>query len=181
MWRIHRHIGMGGDNLVRAVAGDEVETRLGDDVRAAEKEIYAELIHEVEPMEGARDLLEFLRGRGHKIVLASSAKQEELDHYLDMLEARGIADAWTSSADVETTKPAPDLVVAAMKKVDADGAVMVGDSTFDCEAAGRARVPTIGVLTGGFSESELREAGAVAVFESLAELKSNLDETPLGR
>ncbi|HZK50481.1 MAG TPA: HAD family hydrolase [Actinomycetota bacterium] len=179
LWRIHRHIGMGGDNLVRAVAGDEVETKLGDDVRAAEKENYAELIDEVEPMDGARDLLEFLKRRGHKIVLASSAKQEELDHYLDMLEARGIADAWTSSADVETTKPAPDLVEAAMKKVNADGAVMVGDSTFDCEAAGRAGVPTIGVLTGGFSESELREAGAVAVFESLVGLKSNLDETPL--
>lgn len=119
-------------------------------------------------------------------------------------EAREIADAWTSSADVETTKPAPDLVVAAMKKlarpegeyrafrsaraqrssaeakkIDAYGAVMVGDSTFDCEAAGRAGVPTIGVLTGGFSESELREAGAVAVFESLGGLKSDLDETPL--
>ncbi len=179
LWRIHRHIGMGGDNLVRAVAGDEVENKLGDDVRAAEKKNYADLIDEVEPMEGARDLLEFLKRRGHKIVLASSAKQEELDHYLDMLEARGTADAWTSSADVETTKPAPDLVVAAMKKIDVDGAVMVGDSTFDCEAAGRAGVPTIGVLTGGFSESELREAGAVAVFSSLGELKNNLDETPL--
>ncbi len=179
LWRIHRHIGMGGDNLVRAVAGDEVETKLGDDVRAAEKKNYADLIDEVEPMEGARDLLEFLKERGHKIVLASSAKQEELDHYLDMLEARGVADAWTSSADVETTKPAPDLVEAAMNKIDADGAVMVGDSTFDCEAAGRAGVPTIGVLTGGFSESELRVAGAVAVFESLGGLKSNLDETPL--
>lgn len=181
LWRIHRHIGMGGDNLVGAVAGHEVETKLGDEVRAAEKELYAELIGEVEPMDGARDLLEFLKRRGHKIVLASSAKQEELDHYLDMLEAHGIADAWTSSGDVETTKPAPDLVVAAMKKIDADRGVMVGDSTFDCEAAGRAGVPTIGVLTGGFSESELREAGAVAVFESLGELKSNLDETPLGR
>jgi len=179
LWRIHRHIGMGGDNLVRAVAGDEVETKLGDEVRAAEKENYAELIDEVEPMEGARDLLEFLKRRGHKIVLASSAKQEELDHYLEMLEARGIADAWTSSADVETTKPAPDLVEAAMKMIDADGAVMVGDSTFDCEAAARAGVPTIGVLTGGFSESELREAGAVAVFESLGGLKGDLDETPL--
>jgi HAD superfamily hydrolase (TIGR01549 family) len=181
LWRIHRHIGMGGDNLVEAVAGHEVETELGDEVRAAEKELYADLIGEVEPMDGARDLLEFLKGRGRRIVLASSAKQEELDHYLDILEARGIVDAWTSSADVETTKPAPDLVVAAMKKIDADHAVMVGDSRFDCEAAGRAGVPALGVLTGGFSEGELREAGAVAVFESLGELKVNLVETPLGR
>ena len=181
VWRIHRHIGMGGDNLVRAVAGDEVEDQLGDDIRATEKTLYAELIDEVELMDGARELIEYLKERDHKVVLASSAKQEELDHYLDMLEARDLADAWTSSADVESTKPAPDLVVAAMKKVEADRAVMVGDSTFDCEAAERAGVPTIGVLTGGFSEAELRDSGAVAVFESLRELMAGFDITPLGR
>jgi HAD superfamily hydrolase (TIGR01509 family) len=181
VWRIHRHIGMGGDNLIRAVAGDEVEENLGDEIRAAEKTLYAQLIDEVEPMDGARELIEFLKERDHKIVLASSAKQEELDRYLDMLEARELSDAWTSSADVESTKPAPDLVVAAMKKVEADRAVMVGDSPFDCEAAERAGVPTIGVLTGGFSEGELRDAGAVAVFESLDELMSDFDGTPLSR
>jgi len=180
IWRIHRHIGMGGDHLVRAVAGDEVEEKLGDDIRASEKTIYGELIDEVESMEGARELIEFLKERGHKVVLASSAKQEELDHYLDMLEARGLSDAWTSSADVESTKPAPDLVVAAMRKVGADSGVMVGDSTFDCEAAARAGVPTIGVLTGGFSGAELRDAGAVAVFESLGELMDGYAATPLG-
>ena len=181
LWRIHRHIGMGGDHLVRAVAGDEVEEERGDDIRKTEKRMYGELIEEVEPMRGATKLLGFLKERGHKIVLASSAKQEELDHYLDMLEAREIADAWTSSADVESTKPAPDLVLAAMKKIDVQGAVMVGDSTFDCEAAERAGVPTIGVLTGGFSEDELRDAGAVEVFESLDALMTGIEATPLGR
>jgi len=181
LWRIHRHIGMGGDHLVRAVAGDEVEEERGDDIRKTEKRMYGELIEEVEPMRGATKLLGFLKERGHKIVLASSAKQEELDHYLDMLEARAIADAWTSSADVESTKPAPDLVLAAMKKIDVQGAVMVGDSTFDCEAAERAGVPTIGVLTGGFSEDELRDAGAVEVFESLDALMTGIEATPLGR
>ncbi|MGH2749918.1 MAG: HAD family hydrolase [Actinomycetota bacterium] len=180
LWRIHRHIGMGGDNLVKAVAGDEVEHRVGDAIRAAEKKLYGELIDEVEPMEGAHGLLAFLKDRGHQVVLASSAKQEELDHYLDMLDARELCDAWTSSADVESTKPAPDLVVAAMKKIGARDATMVGDSTFDCEAAARAGVPTIGVLTGGFSETELREAGAMAVFHSLVELRGELDRTPLG-
>ncbi|MGH2700037.1 MAG: HAD family hydrolase [Actinomycetota bacterium] len=181
LWRIHRHIGMGGDNLVRSLAGDEIEEKSGDEIREAEKELYAELIGEVEAMAGARELLEFLKSRGHKVVLASSAKQSELDHYLDMLDARELCDAWTSSADVETTKPAPDLVMAAMRKVDAGSAVMVGDSTFDCEAAARAEVPTIGVLTGGFSEDELRTAGATAVFLSLAALQEGLAGTPLGR
>jgi HAD superfamily hydrolase (TIGR01509 family) len=180
LWRIHRHIGMGGDNLVRSLAGDEAEEKIGDEIREAEKGLYAELIDEVEPMHGARALLEFLKRRDHKVVLASSAKQSEVDHYLDMLDARDLCDAWTSSADVATTKPAPDLVVAAMKKVGAADAVMVGDSTWDCEAAGRAGVPTIGVLTGGFSEDELRSAGATVVFDSLGALQEDVANTPLG-
>jgi phosphoglycolate phosphatase-like HAD superfamily hydrolase len=122
-----------------------------------------------------------LKDRGHVVVLASSAKQNELDHYLDLLEAREIADAWTSSADVEATKPEPDLVHAALEKAGSREAVMVGDTTWDCEAARRAGIETITVLTSGFSEQELRDAGAVAVFESLVELRAHLDETPLGR
>jgi HAD superfamily hydrolase (TIGR01549 family) len=179
VWRLHRHIGMGGDQLVAAVAGKDVESSRGDEIRASEKELYSELIGEVEPFEGSRELLVELKERGHAVVLASSAKEEELDHYLDLLDARDLADAWTSSADVEATKPKPDLVLAAREKAGADEAVMVGDTTWDCEAAERAGVPTIAVLTGGFSEPELREAGAVAVYESIADLREALDETPL--
>lgn len=114
-------------------------------------------------------------------MLASSAKQDEVDHYLDLLAARELVDAWTSSADVEVTKPAPDLVHAALQRVGgrADDAVMVGDTPWDIEAARRAEVPTLAVVTGGFSEQELRDAGAAAVFESVAELCDRLDETPL--
>ena len=179
LWRIHRHIGMGGDHLVAAVAGDRVERERGDEIRASETTLYAALIGEVEPMDGARELIEELKRRGHSVVLASSAKQHEVEHYLEMLDARELCDGWTSSDDVEATKPEPDLVMAAMQKAGARQAVMVGDSTFDCESAGRAGVPTIGVLTGGFSEMELREAGAIAVFESLRHLMETLDDTPL--
>jgi phosphoglycolate phosphatase-like HAD superfamily hydrolase len=122
IWRIHRHIGMGGDHLVKALCGDEVE------------------------------------------------------HYLDLLDAREIADGWTTAADVRATKPDPDLVQAAIEKSGADDAVMVGDSTWDCEAAKRAGLDTLAVLTGGFSEAELREAGAVAVFQSIDELRDSIDE-----
>ena len=80
VWRIHRQIGMGGDQLVGALAGDEVESTKGDDIRAAEKELYGELIGEVEPMDGARGLIAELRNRGHPVVLASSAKEDEVDH-----------------------------------------------------------------------------------------------------
>ena len=179
IWRIHRHIGMGGDQLVAALCDDQTEEEKGEDIRAAEKVLYTELIGDVEPLKGSRELIEDLKERGHAVVLASSAKQEEVDHYLDVLDARDLADDWTTSADVEATKPQPDLVQAAIDKAGSGEAVMVGDTTWDCEAAKRAGIQTVAVLTGGFSEAELRDAGAVAVFLSIDELRGSLDDTPL--
>jgi HAD superfamily hydrolase (TIGR01509 family) len=179
VWRIHRHIGMGGDQLVAALAGDEVEAEKGDDIRTAEKALYLALIEEVEPMEGARQLIVDLKDKGRTVVLASSAKQDEVDHYLDLLDARDLADDWTTSADVESTKPAPDLVETAMEKAGSRDAVMVGDTPWDVRAAEKAGIETIAVLTGGFGEDELREAGAAMVFESIGELRERLAETPL--
>jgi HAD superfamily hydrolase (TIGR01509 family) len=182
IWRIHRHIGMGGDQLVGALTDERTEEEKGDDIRAAETTLYFQLIDEVRPMDGSRELIEQLKRRGHSVVLASSAKAAEVDHYLDLLDARELADAWTTSADVNSTKPAPDLVSAALERVDgaAEEAVMVGDTTWDVEAAGRAGVKTITVRTGGFGVDELKEAGAAAVFESVIELCQRLDQTPLG-
>jgi HAD superfamily hydrolase (TIGR01509 family) len=179
IWRIHRHIGMGGDQLVAALGGEQLENEKGDDIRAAESVLYGELMSEVEPLEGARELIEDLRESGHAVVLASSAKKHEVEHYLDLLDARELADDWTTSDDVEATKPEPDLVVAAVEKAGGGEAVMVGDSTWDCEAAKRAGLETIAVLTGGFSETELRNAGALVVYSSIKDLRESLDETPL--
>ncbi len=183
VWRIHRHIGMGGDQLVTALCGKDAEDEVGEEIRSDEKDLYAELIDEVEPIEGARDLIVELRDREHDVVLASSAKPDEVEHYIDLLDARELAHAWTTQADVDATKPAPDLVRAALERAQGDGtddggAFMVGDSTWDCVAAGRAGVPTLALLTGGFADAELREAGASAVFESLDELRGRLDELP---
>jgi len=183
VWRIHRHIGMGGDQLVTALCGKDAEDEVGEEIRSDEKDLYAELIDEVEPIEGARDLIVELRDREHDVVLASSAKPDEVEHYIDLLDARELAHAWTTQADVDATKPAPDLVRAALERAQGDGtddggAFMVGDSTWDCVAAGRAGVPTLALLTGGFADAELREAGASAVFESLVELRGRLDELP---
>jgi HAD superfamily hydrolase (TIGR01509 family) len=179
IWRIHRHIGMGGDQLVGSLCGDQTEEEKGDDIRDAEKVLYSELIGEVQPLKGSRELIEDLKERGHAVVLASSAKEDEVDHYLDLLDARELADDWTTSADVESTKPEPDLVKAAIDKADAEQAVMVGDTTWDVEAAKRAGIESVTVRTGGFSAAELRDAGAVAVFDSIDELRGALDETPL--
>ena len=181
VWRVHRHIGMGGDQLVAAVADDEVEERAGDDIRDAESELYRELIDEVRTMEGSRELIEDLGKRGNVVVLASSAKDWEVEHYLDLLDAREIVDAWTTSADVEQTKPEPDLIKAALDKADVEGdAMMIGDTVWDVEAAKRAGVETLAVLTGGFSEQELRDAGAKDVFTSVEELRQSLLQTAAG-
>jgi HAD superfamily hydrolase (TIGR01509 family) len=182
IWRIHRHIGMGGDQVIAALTDEETERQLGDAIRDDEKKLYREMIGEVRAMDGARELIDELRRRGHRVVLATSAKPEELDHYLEMLDATERADAWTSSEDVEATKPEPDLVHAALEKLGArpEDAVMIGDTPWDVEAAKRAGVGTIAVLTGGFAAEELRDAGALAVYESVVELRGSLHETALG-
>jgi HAD superfamily hydrolase (TIGR01549 family) len=179
IWKIHTHMGMGGDQLVASLTSDAVEEEKGDEIRAAEKALYMALIEEVEPMADAREFVVDLHQRGNTVVLASSAKEDEVEHYLDLLDVRDIAHSWTTSADVESTKPEPDLVKAALEKADTSDAVMVGDTPWDIEAARRAKVDTIAVITGGFSRAELEEAGAACVFESVAELRQRLSETPL--
>jgi HAD superfamily hydrolase (TIGR01549 family) len=179
VWRIHRAIGMGGDQLVPALADEEVDRDRGDDIRDTRAEIYGELIDEVAPFEGARELIADLLERDVAVVLASSSPEDELEHYLDLLDVRTLVDAWTTKNDVERTKPHPDLVLAALEKVEEDDAVMVGDARWDVEAAAKVGVPTICVLTGGWSRQELTQAGAAAVYESVSELREKLDETPL--
>ena len=175
LWRIHRHVGMGGDQLVPALAGKDIDETRGDEIRELRGQAYAELIDEIEPLEGARELIVDLKGRGLTVVLASSSPQDELDRYLDLLDARELADGWTTDDDVQATKPEPDLVQAALEKAGTDDGLMVGDTPWDIEAAGKAGVKTVCLVTGGFSEQELREAGAAAVFESVGELRRQLD------
>ena len=136
------------------------------------------VIDEVAPLEGAHDLIVALRDRGHPVVLASFAIEKHAEHFVDLLEARELAE-WTTKDDVEATKPEPDLVRAALDKAGTDEAVMVGDTPWDVEAARKAGLDTICVLTGGFPEQELRAAGAVAVYESVRDLRDDLDSTPL--
>jgi phosphoglycolate phosphatase-like HAD superfamily hydrolase len=180
VWRCHRAIGMGGDQLVPFLAGEGFDAEHGDEVRAAEHVLFEQMIGEVRAFEGARGLLEDLKARGSRIVLASSAKSADIAHFIDLLDARELADGWTDSSSVQRTKPAPDLVRAALDIVDGGPGVMVGDSTWDVQAARKLKVPTVCVRTGGFGADELREAGAVAVFDSIAELRERLSDTPFG-
>jgi len=177
---LHRHIGMGGDLFVPAVAGETVERQIGDEVRDEWEKQFERVIDEVAPFAGAHDFVAALKERGHTVVLASSSIAKHAEHFVDVLGVRDLVDAWTTKDDVETTKPEPDLVQAALAKAGTGDAVMVGDTPWDVEAARKAGVPTVAVLTGGaYSAAELRDAGAVSVFESVGEMKDRLDETPL--
>jgi HAD superfamily hydrolase (TIGR01549 family) len=178
LWRIHRHVGMGGDQLVPALVPG-VEPELHEAIEETRGREYAPLLDEVQPFAEAHDLIADLKRRGLAVVLASSSPQDELDRYLDLLDACELADAWTTKDDVDATKPEPDLVRAALEKAGGGEAVMVGDTRWDIESAGRAGLQTICVITGGWSRHELADAGAAAVFESVADLRQKLDETPL--
>ena len=181
LWCIHRAIGMGGDLLVAHVAGEQAEQQHGDALRDAWVEEFDLLLEEIQPFEAARGLLEDVKERGFRLVLASSGKAKHVEAFLDLVGGKDIADAWTTSDDVERSKPEPDLLRAALEQVEGASGVLVGDSTWDCLAARKLEVPTLAVRTGGFSPEELLEAGASRVFESLRELRDNLDDTPLAR
>ncbi len=182
VWRLHRLIGMGGDQLVAAIGGEELEERLGDQARERWAEEVQPLMGELVPLPGARDLLVAVRQRGHRLVLASSGKAEQVEHHLDLLDARDVAEAWTTSDDVEASKPHPDLLQTALRKLgepqDAP-AVVVGDSVYDVQAAKAAGMPAIVVRSGGFGDDELRDAGAIDLYDTPADLTAALDRTPL--
>ena len=173
---IHRSIGMGGDRLVAAVAGDEAEERHGDDIRGRWEEEYDRIIDETRLFEGTRALLAAMGKAGLQVVLASSSIPKHAEHPLRLLHAEEHSDAWTTSEDAEESKPDPELIEEALDKVRGSEAVMVGDAVWDVEAANRAGLPTIGLLTGGYSRQELLDAGAVAVYADPADLLDHLEE-----
>jgi HAD superfamily hydrolase (TIGR01549 family) len=180
MWRVHRTIGMGGDKLVEEVAGSEVEKEHGDALRAAWAEEYAEVEAEVDPLPGASDLVGRLASAGYLVALASSGEKQFSEN---AVRALGVADSvhtLTTSADVEASKPDPDLVGVTFDKLPAGRAVFVGDTPYDVEAASRLGLACVGLLTGGYSRAELEEAGAALVVDAPTDLVG-LDWGPLLR
>lgn len=171
LWRVHRSIGMGGDKLVAAVAGDDAESEHGDALRQHWEEEYDALLPEVGLLPGARDLVLALAGRGLVVTLATSGKDRFTEHVLGQLDLpEGTLAATTSSEEVEQSKPSPDLLARALEQSGGRSALMVGDTTYDVAAAARLGAPCVAVRTGGFGEEELREAGAVAVVDTPQDL-----------
>ncbi|MEU3399857.1 HAD superfamily hydrolase (TIGR01509 family) [Streptomyces filamentosus] len=183
MARIHRAIGMGSDRLLDAVLGPDHETGEDEALADAHGTLYATWYDSLQPFEGAAALLRATAARGWRIVLASSASEEEVAAVRARLDADDVIDAATSSADADATKPAPDLVRAALDAVGAEPgeAVLVGDTVWDVEAAGRAGVPCVGLLTGGTTRRELEDAGALLVYDDPLALLRHIDAGPLAR
>ncbi|WP_148613494.1 HAD family hydrolase [Nocardioides rubriscoriae] len=176
--RLHGLIGMGGDRLVAAAAGDAVEHALGDELRARHPQQLDGLFGRIVPTEGAAELLETLRERGCTLVLASSSDADLTDRLLDVLgEVRHLLGDLVTGSDAEQSKPSGELVAVALENVDAGRAVVVGDSVWDVAAARDAGVPCVALLTGGVGEAELRDAGAVAAYDSPAALAEHLRRT----
>ena len=180
-WRLHRAIGMGADRLVTEVAGEDVETQHGDRVRDRHDALFVERIDEVRPLPGAADLLAALGERSVTVVVASSGNPDQTQRLLEAVGGPDVLESVVTSADAEETKPAPDLVDAAVESVRGDRALVVGDAVWDMEAARQVGRPCVGLLSGGFGEAELRDAGATWVYDDPADLVAHLDDLPLGR
>ncbi|MGW2254794.1 HAD family hydrolase [Kitasatospora sp. NPDC001660] len=181
MARIHGAIGMGGDQLLDHLLGEDRDHGEDEAIDAAHQALFARIWPSLRAFDGAGDLLRTLKRRGWTIVLASSASARDLAVMRRILDADDAIEAATSADDVDASKPAPDLVHAALAKagVRPEQALFVGDTIWDVQAAAQAKVPCIAVLSGGFGERALRAAGALEVHAGVAELLARLDASAL--
>jgi HAD superfamily hydrolase (TIGR01509 family) len=179
-WRIHRSIGMDSEKLLEKLLGADA-AELGKGAKQLHSDYYAKLQPRLRPFASARELLSELADRGITVVLATSAPEDELAALREALNVeQAIADV-TSADDVQTAKPEPDVVQRALEKAGSasTSTYFVGDTVWDVIASGRAGIPCIGMLSGGVSEAELRDAGAIAVYRDVAQLLEMLDDSPL--
>ncbi|MEB4207515.1 HAD family hydrolase [Mycobacterium sp. 94-17] len=181
-WQIHRCIGMDGSRLVQTLSNDapnSVRERLSD----KHSEFYREITPLLQPLPGARNLLHRVADLGLQVVLASSAPEDELKVLRKVLDCDAVISETTLSRDVDTAKPEPGIVQVALDRagVDAEHAVFVGDAVWDAHAAAGAGLPCIGLLSGGISRAELREAGADPVFADTRDLLEHLESTRIAQ
>ncbi|SCF30287.1 HAD family hydrolase [Micromonospora mirobrigensis] len=178
---IHRSIGMGSDKLLDHLLGAERDRDQDDRLRDAHDSLFAGWFERLAPLPGARELLRACAARGLRVVLATSAAEHELAALRKVLDADDVIDTVTSSADAQQSKPAPDILIAALEQAGLDAAevVFVGDSVWDVAAAGKLDIPCIGLACGGTSRGELAGAGAVAVYDDPAALLAGLAESPI--
>lgn len=171
--QVRSQIGKGGDKLIPVFLSADEQRDHGKELEEWRgRRFKTRYLPLVRPFSAVPDLLRRLRDAGLRIAVASSAKRDELDKYLDIAGIADLVDATTSSEDADESKPAPDVFEIILKKLKIAGAdaVAIGDTPYDATAAGKAGVATIGVLCGGFTETSLREAGCFEVFRGPAAL-----------
>jgi phosphoglycolate phosphatase-like HAD superfamily hydrolase len=179
---VRRLIGMGGDRVLPALTGLDEDSPEGERVSERRGELFRErYLAGLSPFPGVRALLERLRDDGYRLVVASSAGEDDLAKLLERAGVADLIEERTSSTDAESSKPAPDIVEAALRSADvgADDAIMLGDTPYDVEASLRAGVPIVAVRSGGWDDRALR--GAAAVYEDAAELLRRYDGSPFAR
>ena len=172
-----RYVGMGSDTYVHSLTPHlSQDTR--EAIRDRKREIYKAIGAKAQPFPGAKTALEEAQRRGLAIALASSANRVEIDRYVQLMGIDAMLSAVTTASDVTRTKPDPDLFLAALSKlgVSASEAFVVGDTPYDVQAASKAGMPTIGVLSGGFAQPTLEASGALMVLKDVGELAERFDE-----
>jgi len=169
-YRLHKQVGKGAGLLIKEFVDDEEKV---EKIQGLHSEIYAELQAYGHPLPGAKELISSLKERGYEVWFVTSAKDEELEHHMQELEAEDTIDGVVNSSAVENSKPAPDIFEETLRRAGATAGetVAVGDAIWDVEAARAAGVRTVAVLTGGaYHKEALEEAGAEAVYEDCSAL-----------
>lgn len=180
---IHRCVGMGGDRLVDSLLPAGRDRSTDKEILASHSALYASHWPALRAFGGAKDLLVQCHASGLAVALASSARERDLQAMRNILDADAVIDAATSANDADESKPAPDILVAALEAigVEASDAVYVGDAVWDMQAATALGIPAVGVTCGGISAAELRDAGAAEVYDGPSELLANLNSSPIGK
>lgn len=183
MSAVHRAIGMGGDKLVEHLLGEDRDKDQDEKLDETHGAIFSTWWPSLRSFDGAKELLLACAGKELTVVLASSASEPELKVLRTVIDADAAIAAATSSSDAEESKPSPDILQAALDSsaLTAEDTIFVGDSVWDVKAAAELKIPTIGLLCGGTSEAELRDAGASEIWENPRELLENLDSSLLGK
>jgi phosphoglycolate phosphatase-like HAD superfamily hydrolase len=178
---IHRAIGMGGDKLVAHLLGEDRDASEDAELDATHGAIFSTYWSGLRAFDGAGELIRRCAGDGLVVVLASSATEYELGIHRGIIDADESITAATSSSDAENSKPSPDILQAALDAggLEAAHTVFVGDSVWDVRAAAALSIPSIGLASGGTSEAELREAGAVKVHKDIRALLDAFEDRPL--
>lgn len=179
--KIHGQIGKGGDNLIPALLPPDLVAAKQEEIESYRGDLFKrDYLPRIVPFPGVRDLFERIVADGRQIVLATSAKAEELHFHLGVIGASDLVAATTSADEVESSKPDPDIFSAALAKVapaTADEVLVVGDTPYDVEAAAKAGIRTIAVRSGGFPDEALLGAGAAELWDGPADLLANYDRT----